>query len=89
MPKPLRRTSPLVAPVSTTNFSIAKGEFSALLGGNGAGKSTTLLSFLGFVRPAKGKDWMWLDAVCADIASVRRLTAYLRQQDSLQRRRRA
>lgn len=36
------------------SFEIAQGEIYALLGGNGAGKSTTLLTFLGFLKPTKG-----------------------------------
>ena len=36
------------------SFEVAKGEIYALLGGNGAGKSTTLLTFLGFLKPTKG-----------------------------------
>lgn len=36
------------------SFSVAPGEIYALLGGNGAGKSTTLLTFLGFLAPSSG-----------------------------------
>lgn len=36
------------------SFSVAAGEVFGLLGGNGAGKSTTLLSFLVFLDPAGG-----------------------------------
>ena len=36
------------------SFSIEQGEIHALLGGNGAGKSTTLLTFLGFLAPVSG-----------------------------------
>ena len=36
------------------SFSTAQGEVHALLGGNGAGKSTTLLTFLGFLAPVSG-----------------------------------
>ena len=35
-------------------FSIEQGDVFALLGGNGAGKSTALLTFLGFIPPAGG-----------------------------------
>lgn len=36
------------------NLAIAHGEIYALLGGNGAGKSTTINAMLGFVRPQAG-----------------------------------
>lgn len=36
------------------NLAIAHGEIYALLGGNGAGKSTTINTMLGFVRPQTG-----------------------------------
>lgn len=36
------------------SFSVGQGEVFALLGGNGAGKSTTLLTFLGFLAPTAG-----------------------------------
>jgi len=36
------------------SFEMKQGEVFALLGGNGAGKSTTLLTLLGFVKPSTG-----------------------------------
>jgi len=36
------------------NLRVARGEIYALLGGNGAGKSTTLNTFLGFTQPQSG-----------------------------------
>ena len=36
------------------SLSVAAGEIYALLGGNGAGKSTTLSALLGFLKPASG-----------------------------------
>ena len=36
------------------SFSVAPGEIYALLGGNGAGKSTTLSLFLGLLKPTSG-----------------------------------
>ena len=37
------------------DLNVRRGEIYALLGGNGAGKSTTLNAFLGFVRPSSGE----------------------------------
>ena len=36
------------------NFNVGKGEVFALLGGNGAGKSTTLKTFLGLMKASSG-----------------------------------
>ena len=36
-------------------FAVAQGEVVVLLGRNGAGKSTTLRSIMGLVRPARGR----------------------------------
>jgi branched-chain amino acid transport system ATP-binding protein len=44
--------SPAVQGIS---FNVNKGEIVALLGRNGVGKSTTLKSIIGIVRPRKGK----------------------------------
>ena len=40
--------------LSGVSLSVARGEVLALLGRNGAGKSTTLRSIIGLVRPASG-----------------------------------
>ena len=40
--------------LSDVSLSVAAGEVVALLGRNGAGKSTTLKSVMGLVRPSKG-----------------------------------
>ena len=41
--------------LSDVGLRVARGEVLALLGRNGAGKSTTLKSIVGLVRPAKGE----------------------------------
>ena len=65
------------------SFSVAPGEVYALLGGNGAGKSTTLLSFLGFL-PAEGGTVLVKDqAVPEHVQSVREAIAYLPESVSL------
>ena len=40
--------------LNSLSLSIAAGEIYALLGGNGAGKSTTLSTLLGFLQPSSG-----------------------------------
>lgn len=40
--------------LNSLSLSIAAGEIYALLGGNGAGKSTTLSTLLGFLKPSSG-----------------------------------
>jgi len=41
--------------VRGTNLEIRKGEIVSLIGSNGAGKSTTLMTISGILRPVKGK----------------------------------
>ena len=40
--------------LNNLNLKLNKGEIFALLGQNGAGKSTTINIFLGFVKPTEG-----------------------------------
>jgi ABC-2 type transport system ATP-binding protein len=65
------------------SFSVASGEVFALLGGNGAGKSTTLLTFLGFIEPIGGS--MKIDGIDVreDLTSARRSIAYLPEAATL------
>lgn len=65
------------------SFSVNAGEVYALLGGNGAGKSTTLLSFLGFLLPAQGRVCVNGKGVTDDLAAVRQVIAYLPESASL------
>lgn len=69
--------------LSGITFSVDAGEVYALLGGNGAGKSTTLLSFLGFLSPSSGHARVDGKAVDADIVAARKLIAYLPESASL------
>ncbi len=64
-------------------FRIAPGEVHALLGGNGAGKSTTLLTFLGFLAPAGGSVRVQDREVGENLDAVRRAIAYLPEAASL------
>jgi len=65
------------------SFAVSPGEVYALLGGNGAGKSTTLLSFLGFLPAAAGEVLVQGQAVAADPTAARRAIAYLPESASL------
>lgn len=64
-------------------FAVGTGEVYALLGGNGAGKSTTLLSFLGFLSPASGSVRVNGKDTNSDIAAARKAIAYLPESASL------
>jgi ABC-2 type transport system ATP-binding protein len=65
------------------SFAVAAGEVFCLLGGNGAGKSTTLAAFLGFVAPAAGRVQVNGRDVIADLVAARRAIAYLPEAASL------
>ena len=65
------------------SFSVESGEVYALLGGNGAGKSTTLLSFLGFLPPSGGKVFVKEMEVGSDLNAARSAIAYLPESVSL------
>src|ERR1700720_3483393 len=47
-----------VAALENVDFSVRKGEIHALLGGNGAGKSTVLKMLSGVHKPDKGEIWI-------------------------------
>ncbi len=53
------------------NFTVEPGRIYALLGGNGAGKSTTLGIFLGLVRPTAGRARVCGQEVAADPQAAR------------------
>ncbi|MEM1051563.1 MAG: ABC transporter ATP-binding protein [Pseudomonadota bacterium] len=65
------------------SFTVARGEIFALLGGNGAGKSSTLLTFLGFLEPASGEVLVNGRSVSSDAANARAAIAYLPEAASL------
>ena len=77
----VRRNDALV--ISDINFKVAAGEVFALLGGNGAGKSTTLLTFLGLLKPSAGEAFVFGESVIKNVASVRAKVAYLPEAASL------
>ena len=69
--------------LNDVSFSVGEGEVFALLGGNGAGKSTTLLTFLGFITPMEGTVSINGMAVHDNKAAIRQQTAYLPESASL------
>lgn len=65
------------------SFTVKAGEVYALLGGNGAGKSTTLLSFLGFLPPSGGSVRVNNAEVGDNLKAAREAIAYLPESASL------
>ena len=65
------------------SFSIEQGEVHALLGGNGAGKSTTLLTFLGFLDPVSGSVHVQGRDVSENVSAARQAIAYLPEAATL------
>ena len=65
------------------SFTVNAGEVYALLGGNGAGKSTTLLSFLGFLPPSGGRVQVNGLDVYTHTKEARQSIAYLPESASL------
>ncbi|GIZ53318.1 ABC transporter ATP-binding protein [Noviherbaspirillum aridicola] len=59
------------------NLRVAAGEIYALLGGNGAGKSTTLNAFLGLLPPRSGRIGVCGIDVAADPLAARARLAYV------------
>ena len=72
-----------ISVLQDVSFSVPPGEIYALLGGNGAGKSTTLLTFLGFLDPASGSVSVQGKDVASDVSSAREAIAYLPEAATL------
>jgi ABC-2 type transport system ATP-binding protein len=65
------------------NLRVHAGEIYALLGGNGAGKSTALSLFLGFIAPTSGKLSVCGVDPYSDAAQARRRMAYVPESVAL------
>ncbi|MFK7913310.1 MAG: ABC transporter ATP-binding protein [Pseudomonadales bacterium] len=65
------------------SFTIEPGSVYALLGGNGAGKSTTLLTLLGFLSPDSGSATVLDNDVTQSVGALRQQIAYLPEAATL------
>lgn len=65
------------------SLTVPAGSITALLGGNGAGKSTTLAALLGFVRAQSGRISVCSIDPAADPDAARRQIAYLPENVAL------
>jgi len=65
------------------SFSVAPGSVYALLGGNGAGKSTALFSILGLLKPSAGSVRVDGKDPAREADAVRSATAYLAENVAL------
>ena len=65
------------------SLTVAAGEIYALLGGNGAGKSTTLSTLLGFLKPSAGKVVVAGTDPANDPEATRHKIAYLPENVAL------
>ncbi len=69
--------------LSGMSFEVRQGEIFALLGGNGAGKSTTLLTFMGLLKPASGSAKVLGCSASEQAEAVRKQLAYLPESAAL------
>ena len=69
--------------LDNVSFVVEQGDVFALLGGNGAGKSTTLLTLLGLVTPSAGEARINGRRVVDHPAAIRRTVAYLPESANL------
>lgn len=69
--------------LNDVSFNVEKGEVFALLGGNGAGKSSTLLTFLGFIKAQSGSVEVLGKPVNTNLSFVRQKSAYLPEAANL------
>lgn len=71
------------AVLKDVSFDVKPGEVYGLLGGNGAGKSTTLLTFLGLLTPHSGEVRVDGSNVGDNLTAARRSISYLPESASL------
>ncbi|MBS9773701.1 MAG: ABC transporter ATP-binding protein [Tenacibaculum sp.] len=63
--------------VNNLNLHIKKGEIYCMLGSNGAGKSTTINMFLGFIKPTSGNVYINGIDVAKEKEKIKSLIAYI------------
>lgn len=71
------------AALENLDLSVSPGEIVCLVGANGAGKSTAVNLFLGFIAPDEGTVSIAGRAVLDDLAAARARVAYIPDQVSL------
>ncbi len=69
--------------VDDVSFSVGSGQIYAMLGGNGAGKSTTINLFLGFLEPTAGVATIDDIVVHEDPLSAKQRVAYVSENVAL------
>ncbi len=65
------------AALQNLNLTVNPGEIYCLLGANGAGKSTTINLFLGFIRPSSGKVYVNDIDVNENLSGIKQYIAYI------------
>ena len=63
--------------VDAVDFSISEGEIFGLLGPNGAGKTTTIRTLLGFLKPTKGKAFIFGKNIEKEMVKIKEETGYI------------
>jgi len=63
--------------IENLSFSIEKGEIFGFLGPNGAGKTTTIRTLLGFLKPTRGKAFIFGKDVEKEIVKIKEKTGYI------------
>ena len=69
--------------VRSSSWTLRKGRLLALLGQNGAGKSTTMNMLSGFTRPSAGNAFMFDLSIRTDMSSLRDMMGVCPQHDIL------
>lgn len=71
--------------LESLDLAIAPGEVFCLLGANGAGKTTAINLFLGFIEPTAGTAWIHGLDVTEHALETKRFVAYIPEQVALYR----